>query len=121
MKTKVTRIAVIMSTVLFMMVMVSAAYAAEKMKPAAGKTEMAPASKHQSMTFTGMIVANKNKKGKIVSYGLHEDNGQELMLSKHGKGMELRKMVGSKIEATGTVQESKSGKWITVEEFKKIE
>ena len=43
------------------------------------------------------------------------------MLSKHGKGMELRKMVGKKIEAMGTLQESKGKKWITVKQFKEIE
>ena len=72
------------------------------------------------MTVTGTIVVNKNKQGKIVGYALQEDGGQSLMLSKHGKGMELRKMVGSKVEATGTVKKSKAGKMITVKTFKKI-
>jgi hypothetical protein len=68
-------------------------------------------------------MANKNKAGKISSYSLQEDAGGNLLLSKHGKGKgkELRKMVGKKIEATGTLLESKGKKWITVTEFKEIE
>ena len=74
----------------------------------------------QAMTVTGTIVANKDKAGKIVSYSLEEAGGQNYMLSKHGKGKELRKMVGQKVEATGTLQEAKGRKWITVEGFKEI-
>jgi len=69
----------------------------------------------------GTIITNKNEKGKITSYGLQEDNGESLILSQHGSGMELRRMVGKKIEATGTVYEKKGEKTIIVNEFKKIE
>jgi hypothetical protein len=109
-----------MAAAVFLIAMVSAAYAADQMKqPAAVKTHHAM--KSAMVKVSGMIVANKNQKGKIVSYALQEDGGQAMMLSKHGKGMELRKMVGSKVEATGTVKEIKSGKMITVRDFKKIE
>ena len=120
-------IVIIAAATLFMLALMPAAYAAEQGKTDAAAAEKAKpamkqaAMKQAPMTVTGTIIANKNKKGKIVSYTLQEDNGQSLMLSKHGKGMELRKMVGDKIEATGTVQESKGAKMITVQAFKKIE
>jgi hypothetical protein len=98
----------------------SAPAAAPKAKMAAAKSTPAKMSKAQ-MTVTGTVVANKNKAGKVTSFALKEDSGQDIMLSKHGKGMELRKMVGKKIEAIGTLQESKGKKWITVKEFKTIE
>lgn len=84
-------------------------------KPAKAKMAKAP------VTVTGTIMANKNKAGKISSYSLQEDGGESLLLSKHGKGMALRKMVGKKIEATGTMLESKGKKWITVTEFKEVQ
>ena len=84
-------------------------------KPAKAKMAKAP------VTVTGTIMANKNKAGKISSYSLQEDGGESLLLSKHGKGMALRKMVGKKVEATGTMLESKGKKWITVTEFKEVQ
>lgn len=73
------------------------------------------------VTIMGTIIANKNDKGKITSYALQEDSGQALVISQHGSGMQLRRMVGNKIEATGTVYENKGEKTIIVNEFKKIE
>jgi hypothetical protein len=109
-----------MTFAIFFIATLSVTYAAEQAKPAAAvKTHQAM--KSAMVKVSGMIVANKNTKGKIVGYALQEDGGQALMLSKHGKGMELRKMVGSKVEATGMVKESKSGKMIIVKDFKKIE
>jgi hypothetical protein len=110
-----------------LLLFISTAYAAEQTQmdssPAGSqKAKMAPTAKMSQtpMTVNGTIVANKNKAGKIISFALKEDNGQDIMLSKHGKGMELRKMVGKKVEAVGTVQESKGKKWITVKEFKAL-
>ena len=120
------KIITIAAAAFFMLAFVPLAHAVEKGKAGNMATEKAepakkPASmKHETMTVTGTIVVNKNKQGKIVGYALQEDGGQSLMLSKHGKGMELRKMVGSKVEATGTVKKSKAGKMITVKTFKKI-
>lgn len=84
-------------------------------KPAKAKMAKAP------VTVTGTITANKNKAGKISSYSLQEEGGESLLLSKHGKGMALRKMVGKKVEATGTMKEAKGKKWITVTEFKEVQ
>jgi hypothetical protein len=100
--------------------MSSAPAASSKTKIAAAKTAPAKMSQTQ-MSVTGTVVANKNKAGKITGFALKEDSGQNIMLSKHGKGMELRKMVGKKVEAKGTLEESKGKKWITVKEFKTIE
>jgi hypothetical protein len=115
-----------------LLLFISTAYAADQPKVSPGpaspqQTELkAPAASgagemaQKQTTVTGTIVAHKNKAGKVVSYALQEDGGQSLMLSKHGKGKALRKMVGQKIEATGTLQESKGQRWITVQEFKEI-
>lgn len=116
-----------------LLLFVSAVYAAEQSPGQAGQgaapkaqmTKMAKPAKAKMakapVTVTGTIMADKNKAGKISSYSLQEESGQSLYLSKHGKGMELRKMVGKKIEATGTVAEAKGKKWITVTEFKEIQ
>ena len=123
MKKKIITIA---AAAFFMLALVPLAHAVEKGMAGDMATEKAepakkPASmKQETMTVTGTIVANKNKQGKIIGYALQEDGGQSVMLSKHGKGRELRKMVGSKVEATGTVKKSKAGKMITVKTFKKI-
>lgn len=116
-------IIIVTVTSLFLLALMPAAYAAEQSAKPMTTTKMAtPAMKMKpaSMTVTGTIIANKNKKGKIISYALQEENGQTMMLSKHGKGMQLRKMVGNKVEATGTVSEAKHGKLIIVKEFKEI-
>ena len=91
----------------------------ETAKPAAAMTQ--PQAAPAPVKMMGTIIANKNEKGKITSYGLQEDNGQSLIISQHGSGMELRRMVGKKIEATGTIYESKGEKTIIVNSFKKIE
>ena len=123
MKKKIITIA---AAAFFMLALVPLAHAVEKGKAGAMAAEKAEPAKKQAsmkqetMTVTGTIVANKNKQGKIVGYALQEDGGQSLMLSKHGKGRELRKMVGSKVEATGTLKKSKAGKMITVKAFRKI-
>jgi len=120
---KKTSIIIVTVLSLVLLALAPATYAAEQGKKSMPTTEMAqPAMKAKPMAvkLTGTIIANKNKKGKIISYALQEENGQTMMLSKHGKGMQLRKMVGGKIEATGTVYEAKHGKIITVKEFKEI-
>lgn len=91
----------------------------EAAKPAEAMTK--PQAAPMPVKIMGTIIANKNEKGKITSYGLQEDSGQSLIISQHGSGMELRRLVGKKIEATGTVYESKGEKTIIVNEFKKIE
>ena len=116
-----TRILILATITLFVLALIPSAYAAGKAKSATAAEKMQQTAKQPPVTVVGTIIANKNKKGKIISYAVKEENGQTLMLSKSGKGMELRKMVGAKIEATGTVAESKGIKHIMVKEFKKIE
>jgi len=116
-----TSILILAAVTLFALALIPSAYAAGQAKTAAAAEKMQPAAKQAPVTVIGTIIANKNKKGKIISYAVKEENGQTLMLSKSGKGMELRKMVGAKIEATGTVAESKGVKRIMVKEFKKME
>ena len=115
---------VLLLTALLLTVALSVpALASEQKEEASGSS--AAMTQQQSapmpIKIMGTITANKNEKGKIVSYGLMEDNGQSLVISQHGSGMELRRMVGQKIEATGTLYEDKGEKTIIVNEFKKIE
>ena len=111
-----TSILILAAVALFVLALIPSAYATGKAKTAAAAEKMQPAAKQPPVTVIGTIIANKNKKGKIISYAVKDENGQTLMLSKSGKGMELRKMVGAKIEATGTVAESKGIKHIMVKE-----
>jgi len=116
-----------------LLLLVPTAYAAEKpmapapAAPAQSMEKAAPAATSQPQmvqgktTLMGTIVAQKNAKGKIIGYALKEDNGEQLMLSKHGKGKALHKMVGKRVEAVGTLEESKGQKIITVTEFKEIQ
>jgi hypothetical protein len=103
--------------------MMSPAFAAQGDMPAA---KAAPAKKTamkktaKEMTISGMISAEKNKKGKVVSYSIDTEGGEHYMISKSGKGMALRKMVGKKVEATGAVSEGKGKKTITVKVFKEM-
>lgn len=92
---------------------------ADMAQPSATTTQ--PPAQPVPINIVGTIIANKNEKGKITGYGLQEENGQALVLSQHGSGMELRRMVGKKIEATGTVFENKGEKTIIVNEFRKLE
>jgi hypothetical protein len=118
---KIMLIMAALAAVLF--VLVPAAGAADKAPqpavsaaPAANQTEMAP----EEITVTGTVVETKDKDGKISGCMLEEANGQSMMLSNDGKGMELQKMVGEKVKVMGTLQESMGKKTITVTEFEAI-
>ena len=116
----------IAAAIFFVLALIPAAHAADSAKAAATAAEKAgPVKKHvaakpEALTVTGTIVENKNNQGKIIGYALQEENGHSMMLSRHGKGMMLRKMVGSKVEATGTLKKSKGAQMMTVQKFKKI-
>ena len=68
---------------------------AATMKPAADK-----------LTVTGTVTETKDAKGR-ASYALQTDQGEHYVLSKHAKGVELRKLIGKKV--------------ITVTEYKEIQ
>lgn len=111
------------TTFVLLIAMFSAAGAAEE--KTGDKTQTGAAMTQQQaapvpIKIMGTVIANKNDKGKITSYELQEDSGQAMVISQHGSGMELRRMVGARIEATGTVYEDKGEKTIIVNEFKKI-
>ena len=73
--------------------------------------------KAEKMTVTGTVVEmGKDKKGHAY-FGIKTDAG-DYEVSKKGKGGELAKMVNKKVEATGTVSESKGHKVIHVEGYK---
>ncbi len=97
--------------------------AAEKMaKPAASAVPEASMSKmaQQEVTATGTIVETKNAEGKVSGCMLEQADGQSMMLSEGGKGMELGKMVGKKVKVVGTLEEVKGVKTITPIEFEEI-
>jgi hypothetical protein len=103
------------------MLVVPAVYAADQPAPAkpdpAATAKMKPAA--EKLTVTGTVTETKDAKGR-ASYALDTDQGN-FVLSKHAKGVELRKLIGKKVEATGTIMESHGKKVITVTEYKEIQ
>ena len=99
-----------------------AVYAAEQAAPAkpapAPAATMKPAA--DKLTVTGTVTETKDAKGR-ASYGLQTDQGEHYVLSKHPKGVELHKLIGKKVEATGTIMERHGKKVITVTEYKEIQ
>lgn len=123
MKTTKKMMLIVAALAVAVFVLVPAAGAADKTAtpavsgaPAAGQTQMAP----EEIAVTGTVVAVKDKDGKISGCVLEEANGQSMMLSNEGKGMELQKMVGEKVKVMGTLQESMGKKTITVTEFETL-
>jgi hypothetical protein len=88
--------------------------AAVPMKPAMAKAAA------EKMTVTGTITETKNAKGKIVAYNLMTEQGEKYVLSSRGKGKHLRKMLGKKVEAIGTVRETKGKKIMHVTSYKEV-
>ncbi len=89
--------------------------------PAAPAAEKAPAKKaaekpavkkekpaKEATTVTGTVTEVKSKKGK-VTVAIQTDKDTITVISK-GKGAELAKMVGKKVEAKGKLNVSKKGK-----------
>ena len=93
--------------------------AAEKAaKPAASAAPAASMS--EEVTATGTIVEAKNAEGKVSGCMLEQADGQSMMLSEGGKGMELGKMIGKKVKVVGTLEEAKGVKTITATDFEEI-
>jgi hypothetical protein len=97
--------------------------AAEKAaKPAASAAPATSMSKmaQDEVTATGTIVEAKNAEGKVNGCMLEQADGQSMMLSEGGKGMELSEMIGKRVKVVGTLEEAKGIKTITATEFEEI-
>jgi hypothetical protein len=119
---KIMLIMAALAAVLFVLVPVAGAAdktatPAVSAEPAASQTQMA----QEEITVTGTVVETKDKDGKVSGCMLEEANGQSMMLSNDGRGMELQEMVGEKVKVMGTLQESMGKKTITVTEFETVE
>jgi hypothetical protein len=108
MKTKVSRLVVCVAVVaLVLSVFALPSMAAEKAKKAAAET----------MTITGSVVElMKAEKGKPAVMGIKTDKGDYTVSGK--KSAELVKLVDKKVEATGSVHESKGKHYINVTSYK---
>ncbi len=73
--------------------------------------------KKEPVTVTGVVTEVKNKKGKVIGAAIQTDK-DTITVVKKGKGAEVVKMMGKKIEAKGTVAEKKGKKYIYVKEYK---
>jgi DNA/RNA endonuclease YhcR with UshA esterase domain len=93
--------------------------AAAPAAPAAAKKDVVkPAKvKKEPVTVTGVVTEVKNKKGKVIGAAIQTDK-DTITVVKKGKGADLFKMMGKKIEATGTVAEKKGKKYIYVKSYK---
>lgn len=70
------------------------------------------------VTVKGTVVAvGKDAKGNVNAVAVRSDKGDYKVVLK-GKGKDLLKMVGKKVEVTGKVREAKGKKSINVSEFK---
>jgi hypothetical protein len=111
MKTMVLRLVVCVAAVAFVLsAFALPAMAAEKAKKAAT----------EPMTITGPVVElMKAEKGKPAVIAIKTDKGEFMPSGK--KSGELMKLVGKKVEATGTVHEKKGKHYINVTEYKVME
>jgi DNA/RNA endonuclease YhcR with UshA esterase domain len=70
------------------------------------------------VTVKGTVVAvGKDAKGNVNAVAVKSDKGDYKVVLK-GKGKELLKMVGKKVEVTGKVREAKGKKSISISDFK---
>ncbi len=70
------------------------------------------------VTVKGTVVAvGKDAKGNVNAVAVRSDKGDYKVVLK-GKGKDLLKMVGKKVEVTGKVREAKGKKSINITEFK---
>ncbi len=70
------------------------------------------------VTVKGTVVAaGKDAKGNVNAVAIKSDKGEYKVVLK-GKGKDLLKMVGKKVEVTGKLREAKGKKSINVSDFK---
>ena len=123
MKTKRMTMLILAALTVAVFVVAPAVGAAEKAaKPAATGAPAASMSKmaQEEVTATGTIVEAKNAEGKVSGCMLEQADGQSMMLSESGKGMELSEMIGKKVKVVGTLEEAKGVKTITATDFEEI-
>ncbi len=81
----------------------------------AAEKEKKPAA--ESMTITGSVVElMKGEKGKPAVIGIKADKVEYMLSGK--KSAELMKLVGKKVEATGTVHEKTGKQYMNVKSYK---
>lgn len=105
-------------TLIYAPVMASDKVIAPAKADKAEKTVVKAKAKKEPVTVTGMISEVKNKKGKTIGVSIQGADNAVYSVVKRGKGAELVKMVGKKVEAKGTVAEKKGKKYIYVKEYK---
>lgn len=109
------RIVVLLLVGAFLFAPCAGLMAAEQKSSATGtkKAQEAP-----QVTMKGTVVAvGKDAKGNVNAVAVRSDKGDYKVVLK-GKGKELLKMVGKKVEVTGKVREAKGKKSINISEFK---
>ena len=79
--------------------------------------------KKATVTITGTIFElEKDRKGHVSLVGIKTDQEGEFVIAKKGvNGYALMKMVDKRVEVTGTVEEKKGKKMITVMNYKTLE
>lgn len=90
--------------------LVTYAYAADQPaaeeQPSISQEVQTPETPPGQITCMGTVTAEKNWLGMTKNYVLQQDDGQQFILSRQGKGEQLPNMVGKRIEATGALEES---------------
>lgn len=79
--------------------------------------KVAKKAKKEPVTVVGMVSEVKNKKGKVIGATIQADNYTYTVVRK-GKGADVAKLVGKKVEVKGTVSEKKGKKYFYVKEYK---
>lgn len=93
----------------------AAVWAAEQKS---SQTSTKKAQEAPQVTVKGTVVAvGKDAKGNVNAVAVRSDKGDYKVVLK-GKGKDLLKMVGKKVEVTGKVREAKGKKTINISEFK---
>ncbi len=72
----------------------------------AENSESAPAQSPEQVTCTGKIILEKNWLGLTKGFVLRQDDGQQFVVSREGDVKQLESLVGVRVEATGTLEET---------------
>jgi nucleoid-associated protein YgaU len=87
-------------------------------KKATEKPAVKAKAKKEPVMLTGMVTEVKNKKGKVIGVAIQAADNALYSVVKRGKGADVAKLVGKKVEVKGTVAEKKGKKYIYVKECK---
>ncbi|NJL59771.1 MAG: hypothetical protein HC887_09145 [Desulfobacteraceae bacterium] len=75
--------------------------------------------KKEAVTVTGMVTEVKNKKGKVIGVAIQAADNALYSVVKRGKGADVAKLVGKKVEVKGTVAEKRGQNTSTSKNAKK--